>query len=567
MSGPAPLFFVWLGKPLREEEVRAFFQSRGIGNLRCELLPVADCYAAKLVSDPAQHRQLLALQGLQIGGRPAFVTPLNPLGSAREPTTIRISTPQTVEGRRPNIFKVCLTGGPCAGKTTVLSTIMSHFQAKSIRTFAVPEAATILITGGLSFANMTQAKAICFQSSLMALQLSLEQRFLEIASADEGPALIVCDRGAMDGKAYCDDVTWPAVMAKVGKDEVELRDKQYDAVYHLVTAADGAEEFYTTSNNSARLETADEARVLDKKTMQVYLGHPHLVIVNNSTDFVTKVERVLTSISELMGVSVPTHGSYHRYLVKESAPTTLPVPCVEVDIEIHILQSSDPDVEVRLLARGQDDSWSYTVQELRTINGKPVLTEKKLTSSEYLDRKLLVDLEMDVIRKASLSFTYQNQHFELGTFKSPEAFNGVSLLYTTAGDTAPVMPPFLEIDRDVTNDPKFSSSAIAQNDYGVLGTRVKDTDSSSTLSPPSSVQFENSLHHRLLSLRHVRQSSSRGGDWLSQLDADPSLSLRLPGSINGLSSFRALSISEIPWMLSARSPTSRRDLPTSVSSS
>lgn len=39
-----------------------------------------------------------------------------------------------------------------------------------------------------------------------------------------------------------------------------------------VTAADGAEEFYTTTNNTARLESPEEARELDKKTMQVYLS-------------------------------------------------------------------------------------------------------------------------------------------------------------------------------------------------------------------------------------------------------------------------------------------------------
>ena len=31
-----------------------------------------------------------------------------------------------------------------------------------------------------------------------------------------------------------------------------LRDKRYDRVLHLVTAAIGAEEFYTRSNNTAR---------------------------------------------------------------------------------------------------------------------------------------------------------------------------------------------------------------------------------------------------------------------------------------------------------------------------
>jgi hypothetical protein len=36
-------------------------------------------------------------------------------------------------------------------------------------------------------------------------------------------------------------------------------------VIHLVTAAIGAEKYYTTENNAARTETKEEARALDIK--------------------------------------------------------------------------------------------------------------------------------------------------------------------------------------------------------------------------------------------------------------------------------------------------------------
>ena len=48
----------------------------------------------------------------------------------------------------------------------------------------------------------------------------------------------------------------------VNKNEKDLRDN-YDAVFHLVTAAKGAEEFYTLSNNTARTETVEEAMNLE----------------------------------------------------------------------------------------------------------------------------------------------------------------------------------------------------------------------------------------------------------------------------------------------------------------
>lgn len=34
------------------------------------------------------------------------------------------------EGIKNKVYLVCLTGGPCAGKTTALASIMTHFSSK-----------------------------------------------------------------------------------------------------------------------------------------------------------------------------------------------------------------------------------------------------------------------------------------------------------------------------------------------------------------------------------------------------------------------------------------------------
>ena len=40
-----------------------------------------------------------------------------------------------------------------------------------------------------------------------------------------------------------------------------MREGRYDAVFHLVTAAQGAERFYTLENNQARSETPEQVLV------------------------------------------------------------------------------------------------------------------------------------------------------------------------------------------------------------------------------------------------------------------------------------------------------------------
>jgi hypothetical protein len=62
-------------------------------------------------------------------------------------------------------------------------------------------------------------------------------------------------------------------------------EKRYDAVIHMVTAADGAEAFYDFANE-ARFETPEQAVQRDKDLRDCYLGHHQYHIVdNNNTNF------------------------------------------------------------------------------------------------------------------------------------------------------------------------------------------------------------------------------------------------------------------------------------------
>ena len=50
---------------------------------------------------------------------------------------------------------------------------------------------------------------------------------------------------------------WTDITRAVGTSTPQLRER-YDAVLHLVSAADGAEQYYTTANNAQRYEQMDE---------------------------------------------------------------------------------------------------------------------------------------------------------------------------------------------------------------------------------------------------------------------------------------------------------------------
>lgn len=56
--------------------------------------------------------------------------------------------------------------------------------------------------------------------------------------------VVLIDRGLMDGSAYVSKSQWQALMDDMGVSTVQIRDNRYDAIIHMVTAADGASEFY-----------------------------------------------------------------------------------------------------------------------------------------------------------------------------------------------------------------------------------------------------------------------------------------------------------------------------------
>ena len=201
------------------------------------------------------------------------------------------------------ITKIVITGGPCAGKTTAMSWIQNAFTRKGYCVLFVPETATELITGGV--APWTCGTNGDYQKCQVKLQLEKEKIFeMAAKTMPQEKILIVCDRGALDNKAYMNEEEWNAVLTFLGTNEVALRDS-YDAVFHLVTAANGAEAFYTTANNAARTETPEQARQLDDTLIASWTGHPHLRVIGNEHDFEEKMKELIQEITVFLGEPEP----------------------------------------------------------------------------------------------------------------------------------------------------------------------------------------------------------------------------------------------------------------------
>lgn len=68
-------------------------------------------------------------------------------------------------GKKFNKFvKICVTGGPCAGKTTGIAYLAKKLRERGVNVFIVPEAATLIFTGGgqIDLSNFNDEKKIDF---------------------------------------------------------------------------------------------------------------------------------------------------------------------------------------------------------------------------------------------------------------------------------------------------------------------------------------------------------------------------------------------------------------------
>jgi hypothetical protein len=126
---------------------------------------------------------------------------------------------------------------------------------------------------------------------------------MQIAAASTMPCIVLCDRGLLDISAYIPADLWGTLLAERGLTQQSALNS-YDAVLHLVTAADGAEAFYTTANNSARTETAEQARHLDGLVKAAWAAHPahHTVDNRGEGGFAEKQQRVVDIILKVAGL-------------------------------------------------------------------------------------------------------------------------------------------------------------------------------------------------------------------------------------------------------------------------
>ena len=324
----------------------------------------------------------------------------------------------------PDIKKIVLTGGPCAGKTTALVKITEYFSGFGYKVFNVPEVPTIYSTAGWNY--LTPNRKLYYQGerAILETQLALENQFMQLAKVCEDPVLIVCDRGAMDISAYIKPEEWEDITRMAGTNSEELR-QSYDAVLHLVSAADGAEQYYTTANHD---------------------------------DFDNKIKRVLTEISKVVGLPQPVQ---EERIFRVELIGEIPESSESMITQTYLV--AEPGSEVRLRRREWSGGKVVNVHrsKKRLSETEVIETERQVDNNLYEQMLQQADPYRVTIRKKRQSFIWKGQFFQIDTFLSPVS-NLVMMETKGVTEKETVnFPPFVKVLEDVTGNPKYLNYNIA----------------------------------------------------------------------------------------------------------
>ncbi len=373
------------------------------------------------------------------------------------------------------IYKIVLTGGPCGGKTTSLARLSPYLRERGFEVITCPEAFSLLVSNGMAFDYLGAVKGmdIVVQDTVMDMQIGMEDAFERVLRARGKPAVLLCDRGLMDGSAYMKEEDWNKLMRKREVNCVsELREGRYNAVFHLVTAAEGAEQYYTLENNAARTETPELARSLDHMTRNAWVGHPSLKIFDNSTDFETKMQHVVEETARLVGLPTHLKKITTKFLLNKEPdlsafPDEVAYQIFEVE-KVYLYEENENISQENILMEysfirkrtsltksGKESGSVYgwtSVQKMK--DGQRIEKKRIITKREYLSLFNSRDKSRHIVRQKRISFLWNIQSFNVHVFKEP---SDVCILHAQVrsspdnnNDTVD-MPSFLDVDRLITD--------------------------------------------------------------------------------------------------------------------
>ncbi len=173
--------------------------------------------------------------------------------------------------------KIVFTGGPSAGKTSIIDRLKKNFQDDPTVFFA-PEVASMLLGNGFPRCSFSE-NLIFQQKAIFNTQMAME------GLLEEEKHFKICffDRGLMDALAYVEN---PEAVCENSSLSAKHMDR-YDQIFHLEVAPPFK---YTRQNNQARTESYEEALKLENRLKELWSSHSRYTFISSEKTFDEKFD-------------------------------------------------------------------------------------------------------------------------------------------------------------------------------------------------------------------------------------------------------------------------------------
>lgn len=375
-------------------------------------------------------------------------------GRARSDSATGIATQKT-----PQIFRICLSGGLQSGKRTAAEKLNDYLTSLGMKVFIVPDCAIVSQTAGVDPLNWQGSKEDQLRAliAFMKMLKSLEDYFLSIARDEiDKDAVVISLLGAAEIQSRVSAELWEAMLAETGWTLSTLREKRYDAVLHLATAADGAQEHF-----EGRGISAEEAKLLDKKVSDCWNGHPEYLIIRNlpNQDFKQKIDICVTAVGKLVGQPTPIKYC-QKFLIDVTAGEEINFPAELKVAQYHLievfLKSTRVDSQVRM-SRQTVGGVSRFIYSCRTptSDGKQTEVQRQITAQDYLEYMPYILQGTAPVEKDVYSFTIQDVVYQLERILTVQPPVYILRVHGDQSLQQSELPSFLKATAEITENQKY----------------------------------------------------------------------------------------------------------------
>lgn len=369
-----------------------------------------------------------------------------------------------LENQASNVPMIVVTGGPRSGKTAVVDYLSYKLAHDGFTVFRLSEIASSMIQSGLTPSRYKDPYE--FQCELFSRQKKEEEKLLETAESamgetDDQHAVIICDRGLQDGRAYVSHAEFNRITAAAGISEEELRNR-YAGVVLLETME---KQPISEVINPARLEEEDKLLDLASATKTAWSDVPTITIHAND-DMNIKLrdaENAVRSILEME--ALPNPPRLRRILVRrpklEDFLDRSSASLDQVTVTFTQAMNSSRQMLIKRKTPMEMQLASVRINETQTGENRKHRLEIPINGQAFSSYLEFADGLLPSVTKQTARFLHAGQSLSLLFY---DFLPYVAILEGEPEASAEKLelPPYLTEIRDVTDSDKFTDLTFAK---------------------------------------------------------------------------------------------------------